>query len=229
MSAPYDPMRDPFFVIGDNDATLPLWRRALWRGVVVSGTTVNGQPENDSRLGYIFRHAVTIPRKPPRTATPPGGANNQPSLNPSNVTWGAFGFAVPVVAQGYPGNVSLMPMLGDGRVDPSLQYIFDAVLPDGTKEYLRGDSGVLVAGLDPDKERRVFISNRAMLYAHHIQPGATDPNNTNISTRVYDVDGSPDGVRGPWAGLHKALCVTTAPQPWLDKVVAATAVAQGVG
>lgn len=216
MPASYDPLRDPMFVIGDHDASLPFVKRSLWRGVVLDGSSQKATPLNKTKKGYLFRHAVTIPRRPPRTAVPVGGQNNQPSLNPEPVRYGAFGFAIPVIAQGLPGAVNLMPLLGNGLVDDQLAYIDDATLPDGTQEFVRGDSGVLVAGLDADRERRVFISTRAMLYSHHNQPGASNPNNTNLSTRVYDTDGD---VRGPWAGLHRGLMVTSIPEPWLTDVV----------
>ena len=209
----YQPEFDPAWPAGDNDTSLKPEQRYLMRAVIIDATDADGLPvlSNAARNFAVFRRALMLAATAPRTAS--GGAARG---------IGAAGFAVPVMVSGLKNQqILLRPMLGDGLLDPSLRGFDDAALPDGTREWLRGDAGVLIVGTDADRECRVFISDRARLMAHH-----RDDSPTELSTRVYDVDGD---NRGLWAGLHRSTYVSFCPDTVRNSTFRSISSGWGVG
>lgn len=204
----HDPLLEPVFVAGDHNSAFSVARRRLFRAVTIVGNDGDGGPLVDQFNYGTFRHALIL-----RTGRL--GRTNDPSIPPGDVP--AVAFAVPAMAQGQFGAVGIAPMLAAGKdrgsqlnpadSQPPFRLVYDYGCPDGTQEVLPGDEGILLPGLNANKQSNVFVNTRARLLAHH-----QDNNFPELSTRVYDIDGD---VRGMWAGLQRmARVVALTEEAW---------------
>lgn len=180
---PYDPIRDPMTIVSDRDNALALGNKAVPRGVIIDGRTVNA----DGTQVPAFQNTALLKWA-------------QTWVAPSRAAGGQFGHfsdAIPIMTRGYNAGWVPHPIQRDGQLQPLLQFFPQLRLMDGSDDIFPGDAGIVVSGADHTDSRPVVLTDRAKLVAHH-----TDNNDPALSTRVYDMW---QNDRGLWAGLHTGL------------------------